>query len=223
VGKRCRAGLGAGLALMVALVAWSPLSSSAHTPSMDPSGLARGPYSTLRTLLQKTIFRIDVLTLEIRVDEGTRRRIEELARHREYSRELADAISAVALETRDAWIRIRLLRNVSLSRFVGGIRDGLKQARKAGLITAQNFRYVSESLPQWFAFLEERELQKGDQILYRIQGDAMRTVYQGVRGERLLDKTDHGADARLAVLGSYFAPESDFREGLVRSLFRGRE
>jgi hypothetical protein len=34
-----------------------------------------------------------------------------------------------------------------------------------------------------------------------------------------LDQVDIGPERRLAVLGSYFAPESDFREGLVRSLF----
>jgi hypothetical protein len=177
----------------------------------------------MRTLLQKTIFRIDVLRLEVRVDEETRRRIEELARNRGYSDEVADAIAAVAIQAKDAWIQITLLRDVSLSRFVGGVRDGLRQARKAGIITPQNYRHVSQSLPKWFAFLEERELQKGDQIYYRIQGDAMRTAYRGVRGEILLDKTDYGDDPRLAVLGSYFAPDSDFREGLIRSLFRGRE
>jgi hypothetical protein len=79
---------------------------------------------------------------------------------------------------------------------------------------------ISEGIPRWFAFLKERRILNGDQIHYRVRGDTLRTVYLSVDGERALDQTDVGAERRLAVLGSYLAPESSFRKGLIKSLFR---
>jgi hypothetical protein len=40
-----------------------------------------------------------------------------------------------------------------------------------------------------------------------------------VSGELLLDQTDAGSSPRLSVLGSYFVRGSEFREGLIGSLF----
>ena len=79
-------------------------------------------------------------------------------------------------------------------------------------------------MPVWFGFLEVEGASKGDEILYRIRGDSLRTVYRTVGQEVLLDQVDVGPERRMAVLGSYFAPGSDFRKGLIRSLFqRDRE
>ena len=177
-------------------------------------------YSSMRTLLEKTIFKVDVLLLEIRLGEEDAGRIERLISGRRYSEELADAIAEIGINSRDAYARIEFVRDISLEQFVDGVRDDLGRARDAGVIDQADFEMISEGIPRWFDFLKDRGIRNGDQIHYRIRGDTLRTVYLGVDGEMALDQTDVGPERRLAVLGSYLAPESGFREGLIKSLFR---
>jgi hypothetical protein len=73
----------------------------------------------------------------------------------------------------------------------------------------------------WFDFLGERGIWEGDEVFYRIQGDTLRTIYRSADERILLDQTDVGPASRLSVLGSYFVEGSDFREGLIKSLFEG--
>jgi hypothetical protein len=190
---------------------------------IDTASLADGPYARVCTLLERTIFKVDVLTLRIRFGEETARRLAELASGEEYSDALADSVARVAVRARDAYAEIEFVRGVSLGQFVDGVRDDLGKAREAGIIDSADYRMISEGLPRWFDFLSERGIREGDRILYRIRGDTLRTVFHAEDGAFMLDQTDVGPERRLAVLGSYFAPGSSFREGLVRSLFTRRD
>jgi hypothetical protein len=189
-------------------------------PPLDTASLAEGPYARMRMLWEKTFLKVDVLTLEVRVDPETRDRLAALAGGRTLSKRLADSLAAAVIDTRDAFIRIRFERDVSLKQFLSGVDDNLRKARDAGIIDAAAYDTISAGLPRWFGFLSERGIEDGDRILYRIRGDTLRTVFVSVGGDVLLDQTDVGAERRLAVLGSYFVQGSDFREGLIRSLFR---
>ncbi|MGH7127762.1 MAG: hypothetical protein ACREIV_04285, partial [Planctomycetaceae bacterium] len=133
---------------------------------------------------------------------------------------LADSIADLAAHATDAFARLRFERDVGLDQFLDGIRDNLVHARDAGYINAAEHDEISAGLPGWYAFLADRGIEDGDVMLYRIRGDQLRVVYIANDGTTLLDRTDPGAHRRLAVLGAYFAPGSDFREGLIRSLFR---
>ncbi len=211
-------------ALPIAAGALSAQAESAAAPpssvTMDTASLGNGPYSRMTTLLEKTIFKVDVLTLEVRLGVEDTRRVESLASGRQYSKPLADSIAGVAMHSQDAWAQIEFVRGASLEQFLGGIDDNLKKARDAGIIDQAAYAMVSEGLPRWFDFLKERRVQKGDRIVYRIADDRLRTQYWAASGEKLLDQVDEGPERRLAVLGSYFVRGSDFREGLVKSLFR---
>ncbi len=178
------------------------------------------PFSEMSTLLEKTLFKVDVLTLQVRVSEETAAELSRLVRGREYSDELADSAAAVVLRERDAWARIEFQRSVSLNQLVDGIRDNMKKAVEAGLLEEEDFATITAAMPVWFGFLAVEGASRGDEILYRIRGDSLRTVYRTVGKEVLLDQVDVGPERRMAVLGSYFAPGSDFRKGLIRSLFR---
>lgn len=183
-----------------------------------------GPFSEMSALLEKTLFKVDVLTLQVRVSEETAAELARLVRGRKYSDELADSAAALVLRERDAWARIEFQRGVSLRQLVDGIRDNMKKAVEAGLLAEEDFAMITAAMPVWFGFLEVEGASKGDEILYRIRGDSLRTVYRTVGQEVLLDQVDVGPERRMAVLGSYFAPGSDFRKGLIRSLFqRDRE
>ncbi|UCC71232.1 MAG: hypothetical protein JSV86_12660 [Gemmatimonadota bacterium] len=212
-----------GVVILLVLVSQGAQAQSAVTasPPMDTTSLGVGPYARMHTLLEKTIFKVDVLTVDVWLGEGDTRRLEEVAAGSGYSSQVADSIAWIAIHSRDAYVRIEFVRDVSLDRFLGGVEGNLRLVPRAGIISEADYREISNNLPRWFAFLGERGISKGDRILYRIRGDELRTRYVTVDGEILLDQTDLGASARLSVLGSYFLDGSEFRGGLIGSLFGG--
>lgn len=169
-------------------------------------------------LLEKTIFKVDVLTLDVWLGAAEAARVEELVDGNRFSEQLADSVGAVALDSRDAWARIHFKRDVSMDQFLGGIRDNLGRAVDAGIVSPADYDAIVDDLPLWYAFLAERPIRSGDQMFYRVRGDTLHTVYRSEDGEILLDQRDVGPERRLSVLGGYFAPKSDFRNKLVKSL-----
>ncbi len=212
--------LAAGVLLLPGRGGTAAGQASSPGVAVDTASLGHGPYSRMRTKLEKTIFKVDVLTVEVRLGERATRRLEELAAGRREWKRWADSVAAVAIGSKDAFIAITFLRNVSLGQFVDGVADNLRRVAEAGLIERADYEMIRDGLPRWFGFLEERRIHKGDRILYRIRGDTLRTWFVGEAEGVLLDQTDVGPERRLAVLGSYFVRGSDFRDGLIRSLFR---
>lgn len=186
----------------------------------DTASLATGPYTRMHALLERTIFQVDVLTLEIRVDEETARALERIAAGNEYSERRANSVAAVMVGARDVFIRMCFQRGIGLDRLLDGIRENLASARDAGIVNPGTYEMLSDSLGPWYASLEDRGIREGDSMMYRIQGDSLRVVYRGVDGRVLLNQLRVSRARSLAVLGGYFAPDAELREGLVRSLFR---
>ncbi len=179
-----------------------------------------GSYVEMQALLEKTIFKVDVLILTVRLFQAQADSIIALASSREYSDTLADRIAELATHAQDAWAEIVFKRGVNVGQFLDGIESNMQKALDARIITPDDYELIAAGLPRWFAFLDRTGIKKGDRIEYRIRGDSLRTQYWEVRGELLLDQVDVGPERRLAVLGSYFAPKSEFRRNLVSSLFR---
>lgn len=179
----------------------------------------------MHMLLEKTLFRVDVLTLDVRLGRRETRRLETFVggdRPAGGARRVwRDSVAAVALAAHDAWARIEFQRNVSLDQFLDGVRENLRQATRAGVIEPRAYRSISDDLPRWYAFLARRGIHSGDSMYYRVRGDSLHTVYVGDDGATLLDQVDVGPERRLSVLGGYFARGSDFRDGLVDSLLSG--
>ncbi len=184
----------------------------------EPSGLAEGPFSEMSALMEVTLFKIDVLTLTVRVNAATAERLRSLAAGRDYSDELANSVSTVMLEADDVWARQVFHRDVSLGRLVGGMRETAKKAAEAGFITRMYFEEFSENVAVWFGFLEETGVKKGDEIVFRVDGDRLRTVYRTEDGRILMDELAEGAEGRRASIPSFFAPGTRFRKRLVESL-----
>lgn len=190
----------------------------AEEDPFNPASLGAEAYGEMSALLEVTFLQIDVLTLTVRVGTQEAELIGALVEGREYSSELADSIAGTMLETRDAWARQVFHRDVGLGRFLGGIRETAEKAAEAGFITQEYFEEFSANLPIWFGFLEETGAKKGDEIVFRIRGDSLRTVYRTVDGRILLDREAEGVEARRASIPSFFAPGTRFRERLVKSL-----
>lgn len=191
-------------------------------PDAIDTNLGAGPNATMAMLLEKSIFQVDVLQLEVRLGPEATMRLDSLiAASGSASASpdvLGDSVAAIALGARDALTSLEFLRDVGLGRFLDGIRDNLRRAEEGGLITPAEFEGISSALPAWYDFLRDRGIRSGDRMLQRVRGDSLRTVYISAAGDTLLDQADVGSHRRLAVLGGYFAPGSDFREGLVESL-----
>jgi hypothetical protein len=207
-------------ALLVATAELAVAQSAGPALQLDTASLGHGPYSRMRTKLEKTIFKVDVLTVEVRFAEDDAVRLRELAGGRRYSEELADSLAAVAMQSRDAFVEVRFLRDVGLDQFLGGVHENLRRVLEVGLIERSRYEIIRDGLPRWFGFLRERGIHKRDRILYRIRGDTLRTWFLGDSGTVMLNQTDVGPERRLAVLGGYFVHKSDFHKGLIRSLFR---
>ncbi len=189
----------------------------ASLPAVDTASLAPDGDAGMEALLEKTIFKVDVLRLRVRFGAETAGRLGRAAAAEIDRDALADSVATIVLDSHDVWARIRFERDVRLDQFVDGVVEDLAKARRAGIIDETTFRGVSADLPRWFAFLEARRIRDGDQIWYRIRGDTLRTIYVGVDDGVLLDQTDVGPDRRLAVLGGYLAPGASLRRGLVES------
>lgn len=188
----------------------------------DTSHLASGPYSSMQTLLERTIFQVDVVDLTLRYDSAATARIRRAVEGREYSESVADSVAAAVLDARSVSAHLDFRRDVGLDRFLESVRDNMARARDAGMLADSAFRRFEGELPGWYSALEGRGVREGDVTRYRIRGDSLRVVYRSVEGDTLISRISVGEQHRRAVIGGYLAPDGPFREGLVRSLFEAQ-
>ncbi len=174
----------------------------------------------MRADLEKTVFRADVLEVEMRFDEATKARIAAIARGADDAQAKKDAIARAAFGSPEVVARIRFARRVPLARFVATVRDDLAKAERAGMIDARLRAYVSASLPVWFAAIEDRGFRRGDRLLYRGSRAELHTMLVGADGEVLVDQVDRGEQWKRALLAGYFAPGATLRDPLVDSAMR---
>ncbi|MFQ5689496.1 MAG: hypothetical protein ACE5HQ_04400 [Gemmatimonadota bacterium] len=214
-----------GLALAASL-AGPPRAAPANWPDMSGrEGRAGGPQAEsesefrMHMLLRKSVFHVEVLTVDVRVDGETARRITRQADSRRYGKALADSLAAAAFSARMAWIDVCFRRSFGLDRMLDGIRKNLEGAPSTGMIDSATLGVISQRLATWYGFLEARGIRRGDRMELRVRGDTVRTIYRTGGGDILADRTDVDATERASVMGRYFALNSDFRDGLLRSLF----
>lgn len=197
--------------------------ASGNGPAADEpelSLLPERPFSTMHMLLERTIFAVDVLTLDVRVDPASAREIEGvLAGAGEVDDERESAVARAALKAEELVGRIEFQRGVSLGQFLDAVGDDMRKAVEAGWLDPAAYREVRDGLPVWFSFLEERGIHEGDRLSYHVRNDTLRTVFATPKGGVLLDQTDVGRQHVVALVGAWFAPDSSFRDQLVESLF----
>jgi hypothetical protein len=204
-------------AWLLGLFIATPLLAAAPVPSLSSPEL-QGKYSAMHMLLEKTVLKVDVLTVDVRLGKSVQARMAEVVAGKKPSPELYANIAKVAIGADDALVQLKFLRDVSLDQWIDVVRENLQQARDAKLISAQLQQKISAGLPKWFGALRERGYLEGDRLLYRVKGDTLRSVVVSAKGDVLVDRTDNGKDEASVVMASYYAPGSDFREPLVHSL-----
>ena len=187
-------------------------------PSLNAPELGQGPYSAMHMRLQKTVLKINVADIDVRVDKPTQAKLAQAASGQPYSEALDYRLAPIVIAAPRAVVQTQFVRDVPLNRWMGVVRENLEQAREAGLITRDVERRVSDSLPGWFEALKDRGYQKGDRVIYAVAPDGLRTTVVSAGGQVLLDMTRKGDEPPRVVMASYFAPKSDTREPLLRSL-----
>lgn len=200
----------------------APALGASPLPSLDAPELGRGPFAAMHMLLQKTILKINIANIDVRFDKPTQNKLAELAHDKQYSYALDDQLARIAIAAPHAVVQMQFVRDIPLNRWIGVVRDNMELAREAGLFGRDLEQKVSNGIPQWFAPLADRGYKKGDRLLYAITPDSFRTVVVAENGQVLLDMSEHEAGSRRVVLASYFAPKSDTREPLIRSLWERR-
>jgi hypothetical protein len=170
--------------------------------------------------LTRTFLKVKAAQVDLRfADEDTRQALAAIASGRQYSDELAGEVARVVMGARDFRLQMRFLRDVGFGELVSATDDNLGCALKSGWIPQSEYERVARGTPVWFAPVEKRELKEGDEITYVSQGDTLRTTVRAANGDLLVDRVEQGPEPRHTLLASYFAPCSDFREELIRSLF----
>ena len=179
------------------------------------------PFSRMSMRLAKSLLfvRVDVLDLEVHFGLETAERLQTIASGRGLTAPLESSIADIATHSRDAYIRLRFLRDIDLDRFIKGARENTKKVYEANVIKRSTYEEIVRELPIWYSKLQGRGIRKDDLMLYRVAGNGLRTIYRGSDGKVYLDLEGQGEERRLAILGSYFVPKSEFREDLIRSLF----
>ena len=137
-------------------------------PSLDAPELAQGPYSSMHMLLQKTVLKINVATVDVRVDKPTQARFAELARGQQYSYPLDAQLAAAAIAAPHAVVQMQFVRDVPLNRWIGVVRDNLELAREAGLITATSSSGSATRSRSGSRRSQERGYQKRRRLIYAV-------------------------------------------------------
>ena len=92
-----------------------------------------------------------------------------------------------------------------------------------GLFDEDTGRGIADATASRYAFLKERGMKKGDRMHFVLRGDSLFSTYTRADGTVELDDIHNGPEARLSLLGGYFVPKADFRDGVIDQLFeRGK-
>ena len=208
------------LLLLAPSIAASSASSLCSQQVNEPARDQR--YAVMSTVLKRGFLfvQVDVAKVVIRFGERTAEVLRQAVQGRAPSEQLDDRVAEAAMDSRDALVELTFERDITLTRFIDEARRSTERVWKAGVINRKAYERIRQLLPFWYGSLRGRGIKKDDRMCYQIRGDELRTVYVGRDGKVFLNQVNEGDSSCLAVLGGYFVKGSDFRKGLIDSLFR---
>lgn len=175
--------------------------------------------ATFDYLLEKTIFKVDAVRLQLDVEGDTPGLVADLVRGRDDARPVQDSVAAVYMSAERADVRMTFLRSFGLQRFLDANRGVLQSLVPAGILTDEEFRILEAENRVRFSGLAEDGIRDGDRLEHEVRGDSVSTRYTDVAGSVRIDEVKVSSAHRRAMLGSLFGPGSDFRKGLLRQVF----
>jgi len=123
------------------------------------------------------------------------------------------------MAAREATLDMEFLHGVSGETFLEHTLKALRELVADGTVTREEADTLARDLDERFGFLVAAKVRPGDQLRYELVADTVVTTYR--RGDAVL-KAERVTGKRHGnyILGSYFAPSSDFRRGLLDQVFR---
>jgi len=203
----------------VADTLWTDTRSSVDRTGQQTPGSER--YARLDYLLERTIFKVDVIRLTIVVDRQTAAAVASIVSGNRRTDELEDAVAARYMETLHADIALEFQMSIGYGHFIGGIRETSELLAGLDLIDAASAERIDRDMDIRFSFLREEGIREGDRLSYTVRGDSVQTSYVDVDGNTLLDDVVVGQEWRMWTLGSYFARKTNFHDGLLDLIFGG--
>lgn len=202
--------------------------AAAVSPSAEPArveadsipelyaGLAEGPHARLRFFFEVTFMKIDVAWVEAYLDPVSASVVKRVAAQ-DYSKGRARALEMALLDGDPMLLRMELARGGGAGRFIGATRDNLQAAVECGSMGQDTFHELWPYVEELLSPVDQRGMQKGDAILYRIDGPRVRIVYVDPGGKTIVDGIYEGAEAARGFVGSFLCRETAFSENLIRS------
>jgi hypothetical protein len=205
----------------MALAAGS-LAAQEPTEGTWPPALASGICCPqISYLYERTILKVDVLHLDLRVDSATATDVASLVAANASDKvddSLRDAVASAYLAAQRMEIDLEFLRNISADQFINGKADDLESLVEDRLLEPEVAAELADEFEHLFAFLEQDGIRNGDRLDFRVFGDTVRAVYVAIAGDTLQAYERIGSHQRIAILGAYFAEGSSFRDGLVKTV-----
>ena len=179
-------------------------------------GVGEGSHARLRFFFEVTFMKIDIAWIEAYLDPASAEVVEQVTAL-EYSKGRARALEIALLAGDPMLLRMELARGGGAGRFIGATRDNLQAAVECGSMSQTTFEELWPYFEELLAPVDQRGMEKGDAILYRIDGSRARIVYLGPAGEIIVDGSYEGAEAARGFVGSFLCRETAFSEKLIRS------
>jgi hypothetical protein len=176
-------------------------------------------FAHLDFLLERTLLKIDVVRLRIDVDHETARGVAAVVDAGDRSRKREDDVAERYLATRHADISLEFKMDLGFDRFIDSAADNSKRLVKAGLVEEEAAERLVTERRERFAFLADTGIREGDLFLYTVRGDTVTTRFIDADGHTRLDYIRIGPEWRRALMGTYFVPGSNFRDGLMDLVF----
>jgi hypothetical protein len=203
-----------------ALALAGPAVAELPLPSLAATDLAHGPFAAMHMLLAKTFLKVEVLTVDVRFSAAVQAKFKDLAGGQALSSELEQSLAQTAMAAQRVVVRTKFRRDVGLGQWLDGVRENMEHAVKAGLISAATEKQLADGLPTVFAALKDRGFRDKDSVFYDVRPGSVRTTAVAADGSVLVDQVSHEPEVSRVVLSSYFAPGSEFRRPLLKSLFK---
>ncbi len=170
-------------------------------------------------ILERTIFKVDAVRLELTVGSETADPVSELVHGRVDPRSEEEGVARLYVNAEEAEVRMTFLRSFSLKRFLDANREQMEGLAEAGLLTDREIRRLIAENEERFAVLEGDGIRDGDRLEHEVRGDTVTTRYTDVTGAIRIDEVQVGAEQRTMLMGSLFGPQSSFRNGLLDLVF----
>lgn len=201
---------GPGAALMMAAL---------YSPPGQAQTLSERCCTRFDYILERTIFQVDAVRLELTVGPETADPVSVLVHGRADPRSEEDAVARLYVDSEEAEVRMTFLRSFSLKRFLDANREQMERLAEAGLLTDGETRRLIAENEERFALLDADGIRDGDRLEHEVRGDTVTTRYTDVTGAIRIDEVQVGAEQRTMLMGSLFGPRSSFRNGLLDLVF----